>query len=111
MAIALLVLPARAAAQPADQPLRELSVRARLLRTPTSIYGLSFSVSRALRTPSRVEHDFESGNLLSGPADIRPAAGNPAFDSEELIAYEVGLVATPHPKAFATGWRSRPRRT
>jgi iron complex outermembrane receptor protein len=81
----------------------EWQPHARVLWTPAPTHGLSFSVSRAVRTPSRVEHDFESGNLLSPavPSFVR-LLPNPAFRSEELVAYEAGLVTMPHPRLLAT---------
>jgi iron complex outermembrane receptor protein len=76
---------------------------ARLLWTPTPAYAISASVARAVRTPSRVEHDFESGNLLNpqGPTFVR-LQPNPEFEPEALVAYEAGIVALPHPKVLAT---------
>lgn len=76
---------------------------ARLLWTPTPAHAVSMSVTRAVRTPSRVEHDFESGNLLNpaGPTFVR-LRPNPDFQSEELVAYELGLVSMPHPRVMAT---------
>jgi iron complex outermembrane receptor protein len=76
---------------------------ARLLWTVTPANAVSISVARAVRTPSRVERDFESGNLLSpsGPTFVR-LNPNPDFESEELVAYEAGLVSMPHPKVMAT---------
>ena len=77
----------------------EWQPRARVLWMPAVAYSLSFSVSRAVRTPSRLEHDFESGNLLSPtPPTFVRLVPNVTFESEELLAYEAGLVATPHPK-------------
>jgi len=76
---------------------------ARLLWTLSQAHAVSMSVTRAVRTPSRVEHDFESGNLLSpaGPTFVR-LEPNPEFEPEELVAYEAGLVTMPHPKLLAT---------
>lgn len=44
------------------------------------------SVARAVRTPSQLEHDLTI-NFLLGIIGLLP---NPDFDSEELIAYELG---------------------
>ena len=76
---------------------------ARLLWTLTNAHAVSVSVSRSVRTPSRVEHDFETGSLLtpSGPTFVRLQA-NPGFRSEELTAYEVGVISMPHPKLLIT---------
>jgi iron complex outermembrane recepter protein len=76
---------------------------ARLLWTLGSSHALSMSVNRAVRTPSRVEHDFETGSLISpqAPTFVRLEA-NPGFRSEELTAYELGVISTPHPKLMIT---------
>jgi iron complex outermembrane receptor protein len=44
------------------------------------------AVSRAVRTPSRIDRDFFVPSFL---------AGGPGFDSEKLIAYELGLREQP----------------
>ena len=73
------------------------SVRALwVLRPRHSVWA---AVSRAVRTPSRVEHDFRMNRPV--PVDAPPSSmplpnaamvffGNPSFRSEELVAYEVG---------------------
>lgn len=48
------------------------------------------AVSRAVRTPSRIDHDLQT----PGPgAPLEILAGNPNFKSETLIAYEIGYRA------------------
>jgi iron complex outermembrane receptor protein len=76
---------------------------ARLLWTPTDAHAVSLSVIRSVRTPSRVEQDFETGSLVSanGPAFVRLQA-NPGFESEGLVAYEVGVTSLVHPKVLIT---------
>lgn len=71
----------------------EIQPNARLQWQPDDRQTLWASVSRAVRTPSRLEHDL---NLVAGviptgglPFEVR-FEGNPDFDSEELIAYEMG---------------------
>ncbi len=74
---------------------------ARILWAPHSQHRLWASVSRAVRTPSRVE---KNGSVLGNvvpPQDPRlplPVAitlqGNTHYRSEEIIAYEVGYRAT-----------------
>lgn len=49
------------------------------------------AVSRAVRTPSRVDHDL--ANRTRPPFTV----GNPDFESEKLIAYELGLRMQPRP--------------
>jgi iron complex outermembrane receptor protein len=68
----------------------------RLLWTPRDRHALSASVIRSVRTPSRVEHDFSTGNLLDpgGPLFVR-LDPNPDFAPEKLVAYEAGYYGRP----------------
>jgi iron complex outermembrane receptor protein len=75
---------------------------ARLQWNAAKAYAVSVSANRSVRTPSRVEHDFETGSLVSqGPTFVR-LLPNPRFESEVLNAFEAGLIATPHPKVLFT---------
>lgn len=76
---------------------------ARLAWTATPSIALSASIARAVRTPSRVEHDLTLGSLLdpARPTFVR-LNPNPAFRAEELTAFEGSLVAMPHPKLLTT---------
>jgi iron complex outermembrane receptor protein len=76
---------------------------ARLLWTLGESHAISLAVNRSVRTPSRVEHDFETGSLVNAqqPAFVRLQA-NPEFQSEELTAYEVGVISRPHSKLLLT---------
>lgn len=69
-----------------------------------SVWG---AISRAVRTPSRIEHDFEHfylnplppNALFPGsPVTLFDFIGNKDFDSEELIAYELGYRFLPTDK-------------
>jgi iron complex outermembrane receptor protein len=54
------------------------------------------AISRAVRTPSRIDRHFfvpATGSVLQG---------GPGFDSEKLIAYELGYRVQPHEKVFAS---------
>ena len=81
----------------------EWQPNARLIWTVSPAHAVSISATRAVRTPSRVERDFESGNLLNpaGPTFVR-LLPNPEFASEEIVAYEASLVTMPHSKVSAT---------
>ena len=81
----------------------EWQPNARAVWTVSPAHALSFSATRAVRTPSRVEHDFATGNLVSpsGPTFVR-LSPNPAFVAEELITAEASLVSMPHPKVLTT---------
>ncbi|MGH8591830.1 MAG: TonB-dependent receptor plug domain-containing protein, partial [Gammaproteobacteria bacterium] len=48
------------------------------------------AISRAVRTPSRIDREL----FLRGPPDFR-IDGGPDFDSEELLAYELGYRVQP----------------
>jgi len=69
----------------------ELQPSARLAWTPNSRHTAWWSVTRAVRTPSRVETDYTTASLLNPatPLFVR-LQPNPAFTSEELVAYETG---------------------
>jgi iron complex outermembrane receptor protein len=77
-----------------------------LLWAPHEHHSIWTSVSRAVRTPSRAEDDVRI-NQQPGPAPGTIAAifGDSSFESEELIAYELGYRVQPHEKVsldFAT---------
>src|SRR6185312_11879326 len=57
------------------------------------------AVSRAVRTPSRIDRDLQIRAALPGPPGSNIyVAGDPEFRSEELIAYELGYRVQPHEK-------------
>ena len=77
----------------------EFQPNVRLLWTPENRHSLWASVSRAVRTPSRVDHDaFAPVSVVapSSPSNPGPfpmvlaGAGSRTFDSEELLAFELG---------------------
>ena len=78
----------------------EVQPSGRLLWNRTPRESLWGSVTRAVRTPSRLDTDVE----LTDFATVTPLPiylrvdGNPQFQSEELIAYEAGYrrLVTPH---------------
>ena len=77
----------------------EVEPSVRLLVTPglsTTLWG---AVSRAVRAPSRVDADVrEVAAVVPGtPPTAVTLAGNPAFESERLWAYELGYRAVPRP--------------
>ncbi len=73
----------------------------RLLHTLSDRRTLWASVSRAVRTPHRANVDSEYNQLQSpsGPPFLR-VSGNPAFQSEELLAWEIGYRAQPNDAFF-----------
>jgi iron complex outermembrane receptor protein len=74
----------------------------RLAWTMSESTALSVSLARAVRTPSRVEHDFSTASLVNtSPLFVR-LTPNPAFRSEVLTALEGSLVTMPHSNWMAT---------
>jgi iron complex outermembrane receptor protein len=75
----------------------EVQPTARLLWTPTEPQAVWAAVTRAVRTPSRVETDYTTTSLVS--ADPTPTfvrlLPNPDFVSEKLVAYEAGYRIRP----------------
>lgn len=71
----------------------ELQPSARLVWTPTQRHTFWASVTHAVRTPSRAEHDFYLSSYL-GQLDGQPFFArfnaNPEFSPEQLNAYELG---------------------
>jgi iron complex outermembrane receptor protein len=78
----------------------EVQPNVRLRWLPTTHHTLWGAVSRAVRIPSRVDADLvEVGSVRPGtPPLIVTASGNEGFDSERLIAYELGYRASPSPR-------------
>ncbi|MEE9493265.1 MAG: TonB-dependent receptor [Gammaproteobacteria bacterium] len=64
----------------------------RLAWTPDDRQSIWAAASRAVRTPSRGEHDVKLQVLPPDPAPPFPvfAVGSEDFESEELLAYEIG---------------------
>jgi iron complex outermembrane receptor protein len=78
----------------------EVQPSGRLLWNRTPRESLWGSVTRAVRTPSRLDTDVELTDFATVtplPVYLR-VSGNPQFQSEELIAYETGYrrLVTPH---------------
>ncbi len=82
----------------------EVQPSARLAWVVNSKNRIWGSVSRSVRTPSRVEHDFRISSLVAPPfSGENPsplpleavAVGNAEMDSETLIAYELGYRTAP----------------
>ncbi len=70
----------------------EIQPSARLMLTPSGRYSAWASVSRAVRTPSRVEHDAQIISAMPPPVpnNMVTVIGDDDFISEELMAYEIG---------------------
>lgn len=71
----------------------EYQPTARLAWTPNERHTLWGAVSRSVRTPSRVEDDVHIvSTVVAGPT-VLALDGTRSFDSEELMAYELGYRA------------------
>jgi iron complex outermembrane recepter protein len=70
----------------------EIQPNARLMYTPTEHQSLWLAVTRAVRTPSRLDQDLQLTDLLAdGPPPIfLRVVGSKAFKSEELLGTEAG---------------------
>ncbi|MGH0028673.1 MAG: TonB-dependent receptor plug domain-containing protein [Myxococcota bacterium] len=75
----------------------EVQPSGRLLFTPTEKHVFWGAVSRAVRTPSRVEDDVMFFQP-TGPTTFQSVTGSHDVDSEDLLAYELGFRSTPHPR-------------
>jgi iron complex outermembrane receptor protein len=77
----------------------EIEPTARLLWTPSSRQTVWGAVTRAVRTPSRVEEDLQlSGLAAPTPLTFFRIIGDRKFSSEGLIGYEAGYRSLVGPK-------------
>ena len=82
----------------------EIQPRARLSWTPSDWQTIWAAISRAVRTPSRAEDDIRLSQQVLPPGRVFPGAppavtvffGNRGFDSEKMLAYELGYRVQPH---------------
>ena len=74
----------------------EVQPSARFAWTPTERRTLWGAVSRAVRTPTRLDQDVRFFTA-SGATQVR---GDEDFQSEDLIAYELGYRIQPRPEMF-----------
>ena len=81
----------------------EIQPSGRIVWTLDSANTLVASVTRAVRTPSRVETDYTTTSLANPaiPAFVR-LRPNQEFRSEELVAYEMGYRARPVDRLYVT---------
>lgn len=82
----------------------EVQPNVRVWWTPHEKHTIWGAISRAARTPSRFEHDVRANlSAAAGPSVTCPVAlpcvtslfGNSSFESEHLIAYELGYRSQP----------------
>jgi len=74
---------------------------ARLLWTPVPHHTVWAAVTRAVRTPSRVEDDLQiTAFAAPKPLTFVRLVGNRKFRSEQLLGYELGYRSLIHPKFY-----------
>jgi len=75
----------------------EIQPNARLLWAPHPKHKFWAAVSRAVRTPSRIEHNGKvvTAVLPLDPPIVLTVVGDSDYDSEELLAYELGYRVVP----------------
>jgi iron complex outermembrane receptor protein len=78
----------------------EIQPNARLAWTPTERQTVWAAISRAVRTPTRLDDDIRlNAQVIPGtPPTILAVFGSRDFASEELLAYELGYRLQPHPR-------------
>lgn len=81
----------------------EVQPNARMVWNPAKKHTVWGAISKAVRTPSRAEEDFEIDQVALPPGSLGPGSpptlvrlqGDEDFESEELIAYELGYRVMP----------------
>ena len=69
----------------------EFQPSGRLLWTPTPRQTLWLAITRAIRTPSRLDDDLQLKDFLrAAPLIYLEVTGNHNLDSERLVSYEIG---------------------
>jgi iron complex outermembrane receptor protein len=81
----------------------ELQPAARVMWTIDGSHAVFAAVTRAVRTPSRVETDYTTTSLANAavPSFVR-LQPNDEFTAEKLTAYELGYRLRPMPSLFVT---------
>ena len=79
----------------------EIQPSLRLLWTPSSRQTIWAAVTRAVRTPSRVEeNDLLTGLITPSPPTFLRLIGDGKFTSENLLGYEAGYRTLVNPKLY-----------
>ncbi len=76
----------------------EFQPSARFLWTPNKHNSIWGAVSRAVRIPSRTDHDFRLNFAATPGPVVLQTRGNQSFKSEELLAFELGYRVQPNEK-------------
>jgi iron complex outermembrane receptor protein len=78
----------------------ELQPSGRLLWTPEARHTAWASVARAVRTPSRIEHDVDVTFRTPGAPAFGRLLGDSGFDAEKVVNYQTGYRVRPLPRLF-----------
>ena len=79
----------------------EVEPGARVLWTPNQRQTVWAAVTRAVRTPSRVEEDLQlTGMLAPNPLTFYRIIGDRGFSAENLVGYEAGYRSLVKPKLY-----------
>jgi iron complex outermembrane receptor protein len=79
----------------------EFEPGARVLWTPNARQSVWAAVTRAVRTPSRIEEDIQlTGILAPNPLTYIRIVGDRQFKSEDLMGYELGYRSLVKPKVY-----------
>jgi iron complex outermembrane receptor protein len=73
-----------------------------VLWTPTRVHSAWAAVTRAVRTPSRVETDYTTTRFAGGGPTFVRLIPNPDFKPERLVAYEAGYRMRPAATVYLT---------
>ena len=73
----------------------DLQPNVRLLWQPSAVHSAWAAVSRAMRTPSRIDADAVADAALTGSPVQARLVGSDDYGAEELIAYEAGYRLEP----------------
>ena len=82
----------------------EYQPNGRLLFTPTQKFSAWASVSRAVRTPDRVDEDIQVDVFaIASPLIFARVIGNHDLEAERLVAYEGGVRTLLRPRLYVDG--------
>ncbi len=74
----------------------EIQPNGRLIYTPDNRQAVWAAISRAVRIPNRLEHNLQAAYISQlSPDTFLVGQGNSGFESEELVAYELGYRIQP----------------
>jgi iron complex outermembrane recepter protein len=82
----------------------EYQPNGRLLFTPTQKFTAWAAISRAVRTPDRVDEDIQVDIFaVASPLIFARVIGNHNLHAERMVAYEGGMRTLLHPRVYISG--------